>query len=82
MTKFTVINVQRVTSSWQLSVEPRTVCFAVINATVKLPEAGQSGRSHPNNQILILKAVVVFVVWIKLPQFSGPSDGTTEVLKR
>lgn len=50
--ELTVVDFQRVVSLAQTVLE---VLLVVVNATVQLAEARQSGRAHPNDEVFVLK---------------------------
>merc|ERR1711976_424481 len=56
-----VINQEMVCAFGQSFIEWRS---CMIDFAIKFAKTWQSGRSHPNDQIFVLKSVVVFVVRI------------------
>lgn len=67
--RVTVINFQNVATPRQFSIQRGPI---VLDASVKLPKVRQRRRSHPHNQIFVLKSVVLLLFWVEIPQVARP----------
>lgn len=77
MSTLTVINIKDVISARESSIEARI--SVKVEATIQLSEAGQCSRSHPHNEVLVLKSVVVLVVRVELPKVASPCKRAIEL---
>ena len=64
----TVVDIKMIVSFWQTILE----ISCVHNLSVELAECGKCCSSHPDNEILILEAVVVWVFCVQLIHRSWP----------
>ena len=64
----TVVDIKMIVSFWQAVLE----ISCVHNLSVELAECGKCCSSHPDNEVLILKAVVVWVFCVQLIHRSWP----------
>lgn len=53
----------------------------MIDPPVEFPEAGQGRSSHPNDEIFILEAIVVWILQIQLPEIPRPGFGLCKSLQ-
>ena len=55
--------------------QPGRKVVLVVNLPVELPEVWQRRRPHPDDQVLVLQAVVLGVGGVQLPQVEVPVAG-------